>query len=298
MNKRYTYSDPIFRDNTKYPNIRIELGKPNPILNVFRLISGTINCNDAFTNSIYKFRTDLIQLPYIKNFKTIQKTINDIFPDEVSLADIDRYFKKTRSNKKFYESVETEILKSKIAYKENRFLESFFFLYRVLEGISYSLPLLYVSKSRDYNKSFDKLKSFFNSKNEGGELAFFKLFITTTYKEEDFFKSTIDVDLNEIGIEDLKEPYYKLYIERIKPDAIKDSTENEQIKISFIGFYEFILEIRNRYFHYRQGTWRKNLKSTEILYPDLFFKPLVKHGLNWVSIIIFEIIKNDIQLSE
>jgi hypothetical protein len=38
-----------------------------------------------------------------------------------------------------------------------------------------------------------------------------------------------------------------------------------------------------------------NLSSTELLFPDYFFKPLVNHGINWVSLILFEIIKVDFE---
>ena len=53
--------------------------------------------------------------------------------------------------------------------------------------------------------------------------------------------------------------------------------------------------IRNRFFHLTKGTWQENLSSTEILYPDYFFKPIINHGLNWIALVIFEIIKVDFE---
>ncbi len=81
----------------------------------------------------------------------------------------------------------------------------------------------------------------------------------------------------------------------MKVSSVKDKTENEEIKISFIGFYEFIIELRNRFFHFTKGAWMNNLSSTELLFPDYFFKPIVNHGINWVSLILFEIIKVDFE---
>ena len=291
MNDRYKYQDPIFKDSTKYDFLKI--GNSNSsLLNVFRLISGTINCKDDYQNENYKFRNNYTEFPYEINTSIKQSIVKECFPEEVKLKDLNHYFKVSRSNQKFYSSIEVELLKCLIAESNGNHLEAFFYLYRVIEGISYSLPLIYVSKSKSYNKSFKQLQSYFKQESDG-ELAFFKKFICEIFKEEDFFKSTIDIDLTTISVEDLRESYFKIYVEKINNSALIDSTEFEEIKVSFIGFYELIIEIRNRFFHFKQGAWQENLSSTDIMYPDFFFKPLIGHGLNWVSIILFEIIKND-----
>jgi hypothetical protein len=292
MISRYSYKDPIFKTTTRNQNLRIE--NDNAILDVFRLISGTINCTDLFRSKEYKFRTNYSNFPYSKSSNINQSTVLDNFPNEVTLTDLDKYFKRSRFNTTFYKSIKAELIKCLIAEKENNHLEAFFYLYRVIEGISYSIPLIYVSKNKNYDKSYKQLQSFFN-KEQDGELAFFKRFVSTTFKDEDFFKSTIDINILEIDIEEIREDYYKLYLGKMKDASVKDKTENEEIKISFIGFYEFIIELRNRFFHFTKGGWMDNLSSTELLFPDYFFKPLVNHGINWVSLILFEIIKVDFE---
>ena len=57
---------------------------------------------------------------------------------------------------------------------------------------------------------------------------------------------------------------------------------------------QFLIEIRNRYFHFLQGTWQNNIASNQIVYPDLFFKPLIDNGINWIAIIFLEVIKFEI----
>ncbi|HIC30638.1 MAG TPA: hypothetical protein EYO76_01850 [Flavobacteriaceae bacterium] len=292
MISRYTYKDPIFKTTARNQNLRIE--SSNEILDVFRLITGTINCTDSYRNKEYKFRTNYSNFPYSENGSINQSTVLNNFPDEVRLVDLDKYFKRSRFNSSFYRSIKAELIKCLIAEKENNHLEAFFYLYRIIEGISYSIPLIYVSKHKSYNKTYKQLQSFFN-KEQDGELAFFKRFVSTTFKDEDFFKSTIDISILEIDIEEIREDYYKIYLDKMKDNLVKDKTENEEINISFIGFYEFIIELRNRFFHFTQGAWMNNLSSTELLFPDYFFKPIVKHGINWVSLILFEIIKVDFE---
>jgi len=43
-----------------------------------------------------------------------------------------------------------------------------------------------------------------------------------------------------------------------------------------------------------QGTWQENIDSSTLIYPDQFFKPIVDNGINWIGIILFEVIKFDI----
>lgn len=297
MINRYTYEDPIFKASTKNTNLRID--SSNKILNIFRLISGTINCTDTYDNKVYKFRQNYSNFPYTTNETINQSVVLNNFPDEVKLKDLNEYFKRSRFNSKFYGSIEPEIIKCLVAVNKNNHLEAFFYLYRIFEGISYSIPLIYVSKQRNYDKTYKQLQSFFNN-DQDGELAFFKRFISETFKNEDFFKSTIDIDFNTIDRTDLREAYYELYLEKIKEKpmnskGLKGETLNQEIKLSFIGFYDFIIIIRNRFFHLTKGTWQNNLSSTEILFPDYFFKPIVNHGLNWIALIIFEIIKVDFE---
>ncbi len=297
MISRYTYEDPIFKSATKNQDLRIE--SSNKILNIFRLISGTINCTDTYDSKVYKFRVNYSNFPFTTNIKISQSIVLNNFPDEVKLKDLNEYFKRSRFNSKFYGSIEPELIKCLIAVEKNNHLEAFFYLYRVIEGISYSIPLIYVSKHRNYDKTYKQLQSFF-IKEQDGELAFFKRFLSETFKDEDFFKSTIDIDFNSIDMLDLREAYYKIYLEKIngRPMSgrgLKGQTLNQEIKLSFIGFYDFMILIRNRFFHLTKGTWQENLSSTEILYPDYFFKPIINHGLNWVALVIFEIIKVDFE---
>jgi hypothetical protein len=292
MINRYSYKDPIFKENATHQNLRIESN--NSILNVFRLISGTINCIDEYKSKQYRFRKNFLNLPYAKNERINQSILLGNFPEEVKLKDLNNYFLRSRFNASFYTDIEAELVKCLIAEQKGDHLESFFYLYRILEGISYSLPLIYVSKNRVYDKTYKQLQSFFG-KTIDGELAFFKRFLKDSFGEDNFFSTSFNIDINEIEIEEIREEYYNIYLKHIKPNSLIDTTENEEIKVSFIGFYEFLIELRNRFFHLKKGAWHDNLSSTELIFPDYFFKPIVHHGINWISLILFEVIKVDFE---
>lgn len=289
---RYTLQDPIFRSNTRYPYLSTNSNHKS-ILGITRIITGTINCLDNYTNEKYNFRTNYTQLSFEEHQRLNQNTFKDIFPEEVSLSDINKYFRSARQNASFYSNIENELIKCLTARHENNYLESFFFLYRILEGICYSIPLIYTSKAKDFKQSYLSLKGFFSENKNDGELAFFKKFISKVYKDEDFFTSNIEIDINDIEIEDLRETYFEIYKKKIEDKYLEDSEEEEKLNIKFLGFHSFMIALRNRYFHFLQGSYKTNLTSQEIQYPNLFFKPLIDHGINWVSIILFEIIKYD-----
>ncbi|MXS69684.1 hypothetical protein GSF70_00470 [Flavobacteriaceae bacterium W22] len=293
MINRYSIVDSVARNNTKYKHLKTE-ENPSPILNIFRLISGTVNIKDNYQDKIYKIRDNNIKFPTVLNISLKYDTLLEQFDESVSLEDLNYFFLKARSNRKFYKSIEVELIKCLIAYKSDKFLESFIYLYRIIEGISYSIPLIFVSKKDDYNKTYHDLQSYFG-KDKDGELLFFKRFVSETFKDEDFYSSNITIDLNLVDIEELRPKYYELYLKKVNEKFVLDKSDNSFIKIKFIGYYDLLIELRNRFFHNLKGSWQENFDSTELMFPDQFFKPITLHGINWLSIILFEIIKFDLQ---
>ena len=294
MNSRYTYSEILNLDFNSYSSLNVSENR-NHLLGIFRLLTGTVNCLDEYLSKTYKFRTNYFQFPFQPDQRLNKSILLNQFENEVELSDLNDYFRVERRNKLFYEIIECELLNCLIANKQQNYSLAFLYLYRIIEGISYSLPLIYASKSKDYNKSFELFQKLFNGVKDG-ELGIFKKFIEEIYKNEDFFNSTINIKLDLIEIEELKEKYYKIYTSIIiKKDTIIDFTEYEELKISFLGYFEFLIGIRNKYFHFLQGIKKDNIRTMDVLYPEMFFKPIIDNGINWVSIILFEIMKNDLK---
>ena len=130
------------------------------------------------------------------------------------------------------------------------------------------------------------------TKNNEGELLFFKNFIKTEWAQESFFNLTLDIDVGGIEVEEMRSVYFNLYKEKAG-SGVRGETEDEELKISFLGFMDFMIELRNRYFHFLQGGWHNNISTSQIIFPDLFFKPIIDLGVNWVSIVLFEVMKFD-----
>lgn len=294
MIDRYSYIEPIFTKDSKLAS-GLSLNKnKSPALRIFRLLTGTCTIHDIFFNKKFKSTINYLNFPHTQNSRPSKNSLLEMFPEDVTLGDISEYFSSLKSNDEFYSTIEFELINCIVARKSERYLEAFLFLYRILEGVSYSIPLIYVSKSKSFNTSFRNLQKYMPTKNNEGELLFFKNFIKTQWSKEYFYKLTLDIDINSIEVEEMRSIYFKLYKEKAK-NGIEGETEDEELKITFVGFMDFMIELRNRYFHFLQGGWQNNISTSQIIFPDLFFKPIIDLGINWVSTALFEVMKFDIE---
>lgn len=294
MTNRYSYKESLFRAATKDNSGLSLTSNDKYILKISRLLSGTCDATDLHTENTYRFRTNFFIWPKQENNKVNQASFIGIFPDEIKKNELSTYFKRTAANEQLYKTLESEIINCLISIKNGRSLEAFLFLYRVIEGISFCLPLIYISQSRSYKKSFSELKKYLH-RDAKSELNFFKNFISGSGIGEDYSDTSVKIDLSDVNPEELKPKYYEIYIRSTNRESIIDKDEDEFVEISFVGFYEFLLNLRNKYFHFLQEPSRNNISTLDIVNPDAFFSPIIGPAVNYISIIIYEIIRSDME---
>lgn len=297
MIERYSFIEPIFTQENEISAGLSLAENNNPALRIFRLLSGTCGFKDEYFSQTFKNRINYLSIPFERNNRLKPRTVLQQFPEEVSLLDLSEYFRNFKSNEEFYHLIEFELINCLTSRAQERHLEAFIFLYRLLEGISYSVPLMYISKSRNFMSSFKALQAAMPTSEKEGELLLFKNFIEQHWNNKPFFQLTMDIDLSIIEVEEMREVYFQIYKKLIPKNGIESETEDEEIRVKFSEFRGFLVAIRNRYFHFLQGSWQKNIETGEIIFPDLFFKPLIDLGLNWIAIALFEIISFDISNS-
>ena len=295
MNNRYKYSESS-DSLKKQPNLDLEQSS-SPRLRVFRLLSGTTSITDTYANKKYKFRRNYLHFPFKDNSRIGAKCILDLFPGEdFSLEDVNNMFANNATNFGFFSKIEGETIKCLIAIRQESYIESFVHLYRIIECMTYATPLLYASKNKDFIKTYESLKSCFTNTNSG-ELEFFKTFIINTFHNEDFFNLTIDLSLSSEEYECDQDNLRRLVV---KHSQVKNgylfngNPEDVEFEFEFIKFFSFLIILRNRFFHLLQGGWKENISRVDTEYPELLFKAIIHNGLNWVAIILFEILKLDI----
>ena len=295
MIERYSFVEDIFTKGETYDQgLSLRLND-NSALRIVRMLSGTCSIKDDFFGSALKLRHNFLDIPSVKNSRLSKSVFRNCFPEEVTFDDLASYFRALRNNDEFYKLIEVELISCLWARSQGRYLEAFFFLYRLLEGISYSVPLMYISKSRSFSKSFKALQKSMPSSEKEGELLFLKKFIDEQWSYKAFFNVSLDINLAAVEVEEMRSAYYKKYKGFIPKEGIDTDVEDEILGIRFPYFRDFLINLRNRYFHFLQGAWQKNIETGEVLFPDMFFKPIVDPGINWIAVCLFEVIAFDIE---
>lgn len=163
---------------------------------------------------------------------------------------------------------------------------SFLYVYRILERMSLTFPMLYATISDDYNGSFNTLRAFFKESNS--ELDFFKKFTKKILEVE---YQDYKVVFNITGENEfVRAKYYEILSNLCS--KFDSEREPEAFRITIKNKYTIILliNLRNRYFHFMSGG-QENIRSTDLLNPDGFFSLLNEHFINYLSIIYFKLIK-------
>lgn len=208
---------------------------------------------------------------------------------------IDNYLKQSApANTVFYRELLNEF--SCYFYNSHRqaYTLAFLNLYRILEHISYSFPLVFAGRAKDFKGTFTKLQDFFHGTKS--ELKFFDHFV-----KDLFDATTLDAHLT-INVtapnNAIREKYFKV-LKRIchetKEVTLHNETEFSEIEIDYKSFTHLIISLRNRYFHFLSGSNQNNISSKEVIDPDSFFKCLCEDFANWLAVIYFEIVKSDIE---
>jgi len=257
----------------------------------YRLLIGTLDIKNNITGEFIKQNT---------NYSILGKKIRDkfklsLFTEPLStsakITDVSNYFSSTNpANIQLFRDLLNEF--SFYYYYKHKGLHTLAFLhvYRILERMAYTFPMLYASKATDYIGTFNKLQGYFKGSNS--ELKFFNLFI------ESFFDSTfLDYEVK-IDITAHSEPIREKYFKILKmlctsnePNIIiKDFTEFSSITIKNKDTINLMIHLRNRYFHFASGGQR-NISSSEMIEPDDFYQNINEHFINWLAITYFEIAK-------
>ncbi|WP_341225641.1 hypothetical protein [uncultured Arcticibacterium sp.] len=263
--------------------------------NILRIIMGGVSVTNNDTSIISDFTTNYLGLYYsIDNSRSPEENLAEILNDSIELEDLEKFFFDRRysiKNKEFFNRLENEFCNFLTYQSKGNYTTAFIFLYRILEVISFSFPLIYASKTYDFKHTYGKLKEIFsnNSGNTKGELGFLKSAIKVMFEDSSLLETSIDIDLN-----DEHEKNVKIYkaIKSVVDHKIyhTDTIENSKISICFGDVSSFIITLRNRFFHlFNRGD--KNLESIEIIDPDYLFSKINEPVFTWICVVYIEINK-------
>lgn len=229
-----------------------------------------------------KCKSDLEILPkYISDTFTL-KDLSDVLSDK----------KVIYRNKNFFESLNNEFSNFYFHTSKENHTVAFLHLYRILEFISYSFPVMYAASTKDFSKSFDILKTLFSGDKDKGELKVFKDFIEVVMSVEKEYKR-LSIDINIVSdLEEYNERIYNTIIKICDKGIFEESKniKNSKISIKFPEFSSFIITIRNRFFHLKNSQ-DNNIQSVDIVDSDFFFSLINNKCAYFLSLVTFVVIK-------
>lgn len=264
--------------------------------NILRIISGDVCITNVDSgqsvNAEQNFLARWYEFDYENSF---EENISKILNESIDIEDLKLFFFDRRfnlKNKEFFNRLENEFCNFLVYYTKNSHTTAFVFIYRILEVISYSFPLIYSAKTYDFKHTYGILKEIFdsNSGSSKGELGFLKSAIQVIFRESGLINTSVDIELNE-ELEKNKK-IYKAIRSVVTEQYIyhEDTIDNSKISIRFGHVSSFIVILRNRFFHlFNRGD--RNLESHEIIDPDYFFSKINLQLFGWICVIYIEILR-------
>jgi len=161
---------------------------------------------------------------------------------------------------------------------------AFVYLYRSLERMSFSVPLLYCATSSDFQGTFDSLKRLFDE-GAGGDLSLLRKFVDGgRFLDPTVVDSTITVDFS---MSPHGGKYYHAVTSRFSDTEACDPVLR-QIVIKFGKMQGLLETLRNRFFHFRSGDGRNNISARDLIDVDEFFALLNPALENFICKLILQ----------
>lgn len=270
-------------------------GRNDPeILLIVRLLSGALDLEHKYSGDLIKQRENFFSSDMKGYSQHWAKKLPNLISENYKSNNLAEYVEFTRlKNKKFYKNILLEFCNFFLYTKRGAHTSAFIYLYRTLENISYSFPLIYVSKTDDFLKTFNFLKDLMRENKESGELGFFKSFIKTLYKDEAIGESSVDFNIS-VTDSDIQERFFLLLKGLCTANMISEATEPPRVlSISYTEVGSFIITIRNRFFHYMNGG-AKNIDSEEVVDSDLLFSLINKQCMYWLATVFLGVLSHNI----
>lgn len=285
----FEYKESILPQYLRHIPDSVNLNKTNYAeAKLVRLLLGTCKIKSTNPNITLSQNRNYCDALGTINANPTSRTLKNLIAP-LTLNDVDIYLDKVKNtNFSLFNDLLVEFSYFYLNTNQGNHTSAFIHLFRILEYISYSFPLVHASTSKNYYGTFNSLKSFFTQ--DGGELNFLIKFVNKLFETDPILNTMVDIEVRHITEPAIQTKIYKGYKKVLNWDIITFDDTTEIFSFEYQHFIEIIRSLRNRYFHFAIGG-QKNIRSSEIEYPDLFFKQINIYAINWLSIVYFEIFK-------
>ncbi|WP_077925864.1 hypothetical protein [Wohlfahrtiimonas larvae] len=253
-------------------------------LELFRLLIGTSSFKCIISDEIIVQRENYSKLPNTYN-KNIKPKIGRYIGIDTKKMGKELT---NNNNRGFYD----EILKEYYSYffetKKENHTTAFIHIYRILERIAICLPLVYAACSNDYKGVYNDFKKYILD-DKTGELKVIQKFVSS-FIDASILQSTVDIE-----IQPLQSNFHENHFNAIARFNLHESnTPFSQITFKYEKVLEFIIKVRNAYFHALTGS-NNSFKADDIVYSQDFFKMINPLCCSWMSYLIIQVMKLELK---
>lgn len=271
------------------------------LVSLFRVLGGSCVLTNLSNDDSIALTKNYYFSDFRENFAQNLSFLND-FEEGLNLRDYEQHvLLKKFVNRQFYKNLLAEICAALFNEEKEKHTAAFLHLYRAYEHLSYAFPMIYAAKTDNYIATFEKLRKWMvNADKQGnvGELGFHKIFVSTLFKDRPEISTTLDIHLR--CKDEYKEKLFDGLARKVlgwKSDRQHTSAtvRPDKLSIGFVDFHSFIVNLRNRYFHYSSAR-SDNLALEEIADSDLLFSFVNKAGLYYVATIFNRVVSHQMEV--
>lgn len=262
---------------------------------LIQLVLGKADIRDLSGKLLIKQDQNYTVLPSQKSGIATYAILTDFFGVDITQKKerniCNQFLSKDRHNIFVYTQILNELSQYFVCNKTSP-VEGFLHLYRMLEFMSYSFPMMYASTTMKYKGSYDALQKLFKG-DSAGELKFFKNFIDVLYETEPLIKKyTFSQYIDVTNIHELEHDFNEIF-NKVNPKPF--SFSGNTIEFEFRYVIDIFVTIRNRYFHMLAGQGMYNFHNINYDIKELF-AGLNPAFLSWLIQIFTSIEQHGVQL--
>ncbi|MEI6524138.1 MAG: hypothetical protein WCO37_11660 [Bacteroidota bacterium] len=250
---------------------------------VMRIFTANIDIYCKKNNKTIKLINNFSSFPsHIVGRKSTKQLKTLLHP--FSLVDYVKFSKKYYGrNINFYHNLLQELSFYFYYSNEKNHQAAFVNLYRILEYVSYSFPLIHSSHFGNYIGSFEAFRAYFTDV-KTSEITFFEKFIENIFLGTGYLSYTTDFDFSHADIAVANNCYDAFYKLTNNTNWITANRATHTLSIENKRLIRLFKNTRNRYFHFGVGGQR-NIHNTDLKDPDFFFEKINSKYLNWIGFI-------------
>lgn len=205
---------------------------------------------------------------------------------------LDVYLRKGLKHDKFYEELVGELLHYLWRRERGEHTLSFLHVYRFLERISFAFPMLYSARSSDFKAAYTAVQQYFVGGADKGELAFFKRFVEISI-EEQLRDAKVKFDVSALPASS-QARVFKILRRFVNINDIESEQSDVYFEVKYQVILGLLINLRNRFFHFT-SSHESNISAVELGDSDLMFSVIAPACMNWLSVIYFEILQQQIE---